>query len=180
MYLRLTFFLISSLDLTACSLVAADRPGVLLTKSLPWRAAPLRTFGGGPSPISVLIALRLSEPSPSTRGFPSMVCGWSPDPLSHPLGRPDGNVSAVTQPACSAGGSLRWQLQTRLAAVVPSAPHLFQPLFVLCHQPSLPVLHGKRQLFTALNNFSCWASILSKPNCQVNSILTQQQPTQSK
>lgn len=103
-----------------------------------------------------------------------------PDPLSCPSGRSDGNVSAATHPACSKGGRLCWRLQTLLAAAIPSAPHLFQPLLMRCRQPSLPVLHGIRQLFTALYNFSCWAWILSKTNHHVNSILTQQQPTQCK
>lgn len=38
--------------------------------------------------------------------------------------------------------------------LLSSASPLFQLLLMHCHQPNSPV-HGKRQLFTALYNFSC-------------------------
>lgn len=92
---------------------------------------------------------------------------WSPDPVFRPLGYPNGSVSIATQPACSEGGRLWWRLRSHLAAAICSAPHLFQPVRECWHQPSLPVLHGKRQLFTALCNSSSWSAILSSTNHHV-------------
>lgn len=114
MYLRLPLFLIFSLDLTAYSLVPSDRVGILLMEPLPWRAAPLGTFGGDPSPASILGAL------------PFTLRLWLPQGgLCCPSGHPDGKFSAATQPARSEGGRLRWRLQTRLAAAIPSALFFF-------------------------------------------------------
>lgn len=182
MYLGLPLFLIFSLDLTAYSLVPSDRLGVLLTEPLPWWAALLGTFGGDPSPASILGALpfTLRLWLPRRGRCVAAAPAGPPDPLSCPSGHPDGKFSA----ARSEGGRLRWRLQTRLAAATPSAPLFFfffsQPLLVRCCQPGLPVLHGKRRLFTALYSFSCWALILSKTSHHLTSIVTRQQPTKSK